>query len=71
MQIDCLLVVGTSATVYPAAGLIELARQHDSQVIVIDPSPGAAGEQADIYLAGPAGNVLPALLEGLDLISNR
>ncbi len=70
MQLDCLLVVGTSATVYPAAGLIALARQHDSHVVVIDPSPGAAGEQADVYLAGQAGDVLPALLEGLDLASN-
>ncbi|MCP4469455.1 MAG: NAD-dependent deacylase [Gammaproteobacteria bacterium] len=70
MQLDCLLVVGTSATVYPAAGLIALARQHDSRVIVIDPSTGAAGEQADVYLAGQAGEVLPALLDGFDLASN-
>ncbi|UCH41056.1 MAG: NAD-dependent deacylase [Gammaproteobacteria bacterium] len=67
MSLDCLLVVGTSATVYPAAGLIELARQHDSRVIVIDPNPGAAGNQADVYLAGAAGEVLPALLDGFDL----
>ena len=66
-RLDCLLVVGTSATVYPAAGLIELARQHDSRVIVIDPNPGAAGDQADVYLAGSAGEVLPALLDGFDL----
>ena len=67
MALDCLLVIGTSATVYPAAGLIALARQHRCHVIVIDPNPGAAGNEADVYIAGSAGEVLPALLEGFDL----
>ncbi len=68
-QLDCLLVVGTSATVYPAAGLIEIARAAGSRVVVVDPNPGVAGGQADLALAGAAGDVLPALLEGLDLDS--
>jgi NAD-dependent deacetylase len=68
-SLDCLLVIGTSATVYPAAGLVTLARQHGCRVIVIDPSPGAAGEVADIYLEGRAGEVLPKLLDGFDLAS--
>lgn len=68
-QLDCLLVIGTSATVYPAAGLIELARAHGSRVIVVDPNPGAAGNQADVFLSGGAGEILPALLDGFDLAS--
>ena len=68
-RLDCLLVIGTSATVYPAAGLIELARAHGSRVIVVDPNPGAAGSQADIFLAGAAGVIVPALLDGFDLAS--
>ena len=67
--LDCLLVVGTSATVYPAAGLVELARRHDSRVIVIDPNPGAAANYADVFLEGSAAEVLPALLDGFDLAS--
>jgi len=70
MALDCLLVIGTSATVYPAAGLIELARQYDSRVIVIDPNPGVAADDADVYLEASAAAVLPALLEGFDLASN-
>jgi NAD-dependent deacetylase len=70
-ELDCLLVVGTSATVYPAAGLVELARQCQSAVIVIDPNPGAADDLADIRLAGAAGDVLPVLLDGFDLGSRR
>ena len=68
--LDCLLVVGTSASVYPAAGLITLARQHGSSVIVVDPNQGEAGGAADIHLAGQAGTILPSLLDGLDLASN-
>ncbi len=67
--LDCLLVIGTSATVYPAAGLIALARRHKSRVIVVDPNPGVAGDEADVYLAGSAAQVLPALLQGFDLAS--
>jgi NAD-dependent deacetylase len=68
-EIDCLLVIGTSATVYPAAGLIDVARRLNSSIIVVDPNPGAAGHEADVHLAGPAARLLPALLEGFDLAS--
>lgn len=68
-ELDCLLVIGTSATVYPAAGLIDLARRRQSRVIVVDPNPGAASHQADLHLAGPAARLLPALLKGFDLTS--
>ena len=65
--LDCLLVIGTSATVYPAAGLIALARQHGSGVIVVDPNPGAASGAADVHLDRSAADILPALLDGFDL----
>jgi len=70
LALDCLLVIGTSATVYPAAGLIELARQCGSRVIVVNPDPRAAADGGDVYLAGSAAAVLPALLEGFDLASH-
>jgi len=69
--LDCLLVIGTSATVYPAAGLVELARANGGRIIVVDPNPGVASDAADIYLAGPAGDLLPLLLDGFDLTSNH
>jgi len=67
--VDCLLVVGTSATVYPAAGLVELARRRGSRIIVVDPNPGAAADAADVHLAAAAGEALPRLLNGFDLAS--
>lgn len=68
-QLDCLLVVGTSATVYPAAGLIALAKQHHASVVVIDPNPESVKGLADICITGTAGEILPQLLDGLKLVS--
>jgi len=61
-EADCLIVVGTSATVYPAAGLIEWARGTGARVIVVNTEASAASEMADAELIGPAGELLPALL---------
>ena len=68
-SVDCLLVIGTSATVYPAAGLVELARQNGSRIIVVDPADSAAGAASDIHLQRPAGEIVPVLLAGLQLSS--
>jgi len=57
---DVLLVVGTSATVYPAAGLIPIALQGGAFVIVVNTE--ASDAVCDIKLLGKAGEVLPLLL---------
>ena len=61
-----LLVVGTSAQVYPAAGLPELAQRSGALVVEINPSATALSVTADYVLRGAAGVVLPALLAALD-----
>ena len=68
-NLDCLLVIGTTATVYPAAGLIDLVRGHGGRIVVVDPNASAASGVADIYLAGSAAEILPMLLDGLELDS--
>jgi NAD-dependent deacetylase len=72
-QLDCLLVVGTSATVYPAASLIERAAAAGSTIISIntEPSGGSFGGAEHIELVGPASALLPPLLEGLTLETPR
>jgi NAD-dependent deacetylase len=60
---DALIVIGTSAVVYPAAGLIGLARASGARVIVVNTESSAASDLADVELLGPAGEVVPALLE--------
>jgi NAD-dependent deacetylase len=64
-QCDCFLVVGTSAVVYPAAGLIDLARIEGAAIIEVNVTPSQASGRVDVLLLGPSGVVLPQLLERL------
>ena len=57
-----LLAVGTSAVVYPAAGLIPLAKSQGVKVIEVNPEPTAFSELVDRSLRGKAGEILPELL---------
>ena len=56
------LVIGTSAVVYPAAGLIPYAKQSGAKVIEINTEPTPATAIVDWALQGPASEILPALL---------
>lgn len=61
----CLLVVGTSAVVYPAASLIPLARAVGARVIEVNLEPSDARHLCDVGLYGPSGEMLPKLVERL------
>ena len=58
---DVMLLVGTSGTVWPAAELPLLARRAGTRVVEVNPEPSDLTHAADVFLAGPAGTVLPAL----------
>jgi NAD-dependent deacetylase len=64
---ECLLVVGTSAVVFPAAGLIGLARSVGAGVIEVNLEATEASRHGDIGLYGPSGTILPQLVERLGL----
>ncbi len=57
---DLLLVVGTSALVYPAAGLIERAAAEGARCVEVNLEASPANVHA--RLLGPAGEVLPRLV---------
>jgi NAD-dependent deacetylase len=59
---DVFLVIGTSAVVYPAAGLVELAKRRGAEVIEVNIAETAATGVADVSLRGPAAEILPELL---------
>jgi NAD-dependent deacetylase len=61
---DLLIVVGTSATVWPAAGLVDLARSAVVVEVNLESTPFA--ERADLSLRGPAGALLPELSGALE-----
>jgi NAD-dependent deacetylase len=57
-----LLVVGTSAEVYPAAALPAYATSAGATIVEINPNPTPLSGAADYVLRAPAGVVLPALV---------
>lgn len=61
---DVALVVGTSALVHPAASLPRRVSQAGGEVIEVNPEETPVTELARISLRGPAGAILPRLLEG-------
>jgi len=63
--IECELcfVVGTSALVYPAAGLPEIARAHGAYLCEVNPERTPLSDSCDEVLTGKAGEMLPLLGE--------
>jgi NAD-dependent deacetylase len=66
---DVFMSIGTAAVVYPAAGLAERAARSGARIIEINPEPTALSPLADIELRGPAGELLPQLLQVLRNLS--
>ena len=62
---ECFLVVGTSAVVYPAAGLIDAARDAGAAVIEVNPEATTASRRGGLALRGPSGVILPRLVQRL------
>jgi NAD-dependent deacetylase len=68
---DCMLVVGTSGIVQPAASLPVLAKQVGAAVIEINPSRSEITPLADIFLMGPSGEILPRVAERISQAYRR
>ena len=64
-QADLMLVIGTSAQVYPAAGLIDCALGNDADIIIVNTEISDFGGKHVIELIGPAGELVPQLIQGM------
>jgi len=62
---DLFVVVGTSAVVYPAASLPEIAKDYGASIIEINPEPTSISRWADFVLSHNAGDVLPQLVDAV------
>jgi NAD-dependent deacetylase len=60
---DVILVVGTSAVVYPAASLVPLAGHAGAKIIEINPDETPISASVTHSLRGPAGELLPRLID--------
>lgn len=58
---DVFLAVGTSAVVYPAAGLVAHAQRHGATTIEINPDETGASARVDLAVRGRAEVILPQL----------
>lgn len=59
-EAEIFMAVGTSGVVWPAAGFIDIARQHGARCIEVNPVP--TGGKFDEVIAQPAEDVLPAMV---------
>ena len=68
-NIDLILVIGTSAKVYPAAGYVDIARHKGARVAVVNMDtsdiPGGPGglTKEDWFFEGDAGVLVPEMLK--------
>ena len=61
---DVVLVVGTSAIVYPAAGIPAIAKSNGAKIIEFNlEETELTHDITDVFIQGPAGETLPALAE--------
>lgn len=62
---DVMLVVGTSATVQPAAMIPVIAKQRGAVIIEVNPEATPLSAASDHLLKGPAGKILSALADAV------
>jgi NAD-dependent deacetylase len=61
-EAEVFLVIGTSAVVYPAAGLVELAKSSGAKIVEINIAETPVTDFVDASLRGPAAGVLPQFI---------
>ena len=64
-ECDLFLTIGTSGVVHPAASLPLVALDNQATVVEINPAPTPLSHQMSYVLPGPAGQILPVLIEAL------
>ena len=62
---DVFISVGTTALVYPSAGLSERAQARGAKLVVVNVEETVEDARADAVLRGPAEQVLPELIQAL------
>lgn len=67
---DVMLVAGTSGLVSPASHLPLAAKESGSAIIEVNTARSAITPLSDIFLEGPSGEVLPALVSRTEKIMN-
>ncbi len=56
------LAAGSSGVVYPAAGLVDVARRFGAETWLVNAEPADNGHRFEHFVQGPSGEILPRLL---------
>ena len=64
-EAEVMVVVGTSAQVYPAAGLPYVTKRAGGQIVEINLEPTELSYSADFTIHGKSGEILPELVAKL------
>ena len=59
---DLLLAVGSTLSVYPAAGLVPIAHRAGARIVIVNGEPTEFDILADVVVRGPIGDVLPVIV---------
>jgi NAD-dependent deacetylase len=62
---DLLLAVGSTLSVYPVADVVPLAVASGADVVIVNGTPTAMDDLADVVIHGSISEVLPAIVEGI------
>jgi NAD-dependent deacetylase len=62
---ELLLVIGTSAVVYPASSLITLGIRHGAHTVEINPQTTPLSSEMDVHLTGSAAELLPDIVSAV------
>lgn len=65
---DCMLLIGTSAVVYPAAAFPVMAQQRGAYLIEVNPLETPLTPRCDVVLTAPSGEALPYLMDRIRMI---
>jgi len=63
-EADVMLAIGTTLQVYPAAGMVPVAREAGARIVIINDQPTPMDPLADLVLRGSIGELLPPLCAG-------
>jgi NAD-dependent deacetylase len=63
VECDLLLAVGSTLRVYPAAGMVQLAKRHDARIVIVNGEPTVMDSLADIVVLGSISELLPQVVE--------
>lgn len=62
LNCDCLLAVGTTLSVFPAAGIVPLAASHGAPIVILNNAPTEMDDLAAAKVSGDITELLPALV---------